>query len=88
MPTELADMIDDLFFIQDSVIERGNFARRIFRKHKIEYSMTSCTHEALHYLYEYQHEADNCTYEKTLAYLNKYKKSNILQKLYRRVTIK
>ena len=84
---KLSDMIDDMFFIQDSINEKGNFARRIFRKYKIDFSM-ECQDEYLHYIYEYQHEADNCAYENTLEYLKKYKKLNIFEKCYKRILIK
>ena len=95
MATELAEMIDDMFFMQDSINEKGEFARSIYRRYKADYNIED-DDDYLHllyesdngiYEYEYQHEADNCAYEKTLDYLKKYKKSNILQKLYKRVII-
>ena len=83
MATELTDMVDDMFFMQDSIIEKGEFARSIYRRYKADYNIED-DDDDLHVL----HESENCAYEKTLAYLNKYKKSNILKKLYMRVIIK
>ena len=81
---ELENIIDDIYFIYDSVKEKGYKANQLFKKYQKELDI-KCNDEYLYLLIEYQHEVCNCAYERTLNYFKKNKRANIFQKIYKKM---